>query len=352
MHVLIVKTSSLGDVIHTLPAVTDALAAVDDLRFDWLVEEAFAPILHQHPGVDRVIPVALRRRVKNRRTARGPSWRHFLKQLQARHYDRIIDAQGLLKSAWLCLKARGPVTGLSWKSAREPLASLAYGKHIPVPWDRHAIHRVRALFAGALNYSTPQGAPDYGLEANPPALSAGLRKLTLGGAYLVFLHATTWTTKQYPEAAWRTLLQLAVEDGQHVLLPWGDETERRRAQRLCVGFEHAHVVPKQNLHNMAALLAAARGVVSVDTGLSHLAAAFNTPLVGLYGATDPLRTGTLGKNQIHLAADLDCAPCLKRACRIVREGDPPCYQSLTPQRVWEHLKKIIRLSHHGAHRGQ
>ena len=338
-HILIVKTSSLGDVVHTLPAISDAIEALDDIRFDWVVEEAFAAIPGWHPGVDQVIPVALRRWRKDWRTARRREWPAFLERLRARRYDWILDAQSLLKSAWLCLKARGPAAGPAWRSAREPLASLAYRKRIAVPRDLHAVQRTRRLFASALGYAVPDGEIHYGLDRARLRPSAELEALIREGPYVMFLHATTWATKHYPETSWAALIAYAADAGLRVLLPWGTDEEQARAQRLAKPHPLTTVVPRQDLDGMATLLAEAQGVIAVDTGLAHLAAALDTPLIGLYGATDPTRTGTLGRNQQHLSAQRNCAPCLARRCRQVSSGDPPCYASITPIDVWRALEQ-------------
>ena len=154
MRVLIVKMSSLGDVIHTLPALTDAMAARPELRFDWIVEEAFSEVPGWHPAVERVIPIALRRwRKQPLSSFSGPEWRDFRRTLGAAHYDRVIDAQGLIKSALVSRLARAPVYGFDRHSAREGAAALAYQNRIPVPRQMHAVERTRQLFAGALDLS-------------------------------------------------------------------------------------------------------------------------------------------------------------------------------------------------------
>ena len=343
-RILIVKTSSLGDVIHTLPAVGDACTALNGVRFDWVVEEAFAAIPAWRPGVDRVIPVALRRWRKDWRAARRGEWPQFLERLRARRYDLILDAQGLLKSAWLCRKAHGPIAGPAWNSAREPLAALAYHKRIVLPRQRHAVERLRRLFASALGYAAPEGEIRYGLEASRLRPSADLTAWMKESPYVVFLHATTWESKHYPEASWAALIGYAADVGLRVLLPWGTDAECARAQRLADAHPLAAVVPRQDLDGMAALLAGARGVIAVDTGLAHLAAALDTPLVGLYGATDPDRTGARGRNQRCLRAQRACVPCLARRCRQVQSGDPPCYSSIAPVEVWRAFQRVLRAS--------
>lgn len=362
MHVLLIKTSSLGDVIHALAAVTDAASVFPDIRFDWVVEEAFAEIPTWHPAVDRVIPVALRRWRRQglsgwRAARRSGEWAAFRQAVQQRQYDLVLDAQGLLKSAWLTRLALGPVAGFDRQSAREPLAAWFYRHRYRVAKGAHAIARLRDLFAQALAYppdcrtaSSLQAAPVFGLNAASSAMTAR-RPEAARGEYLVFLHATTWETKHYPEDSWRRLIELAKRADLRVLLPWGNEQEKARADRLAARSVNAVVLPRTSLSEVAAVLAAAQGVIAVDTGLSHLAAAFDVPQVVIYGATDPGLTGALGRHQALLASDLACAPCLARRCRLpgsVQTGDqpglemePPCFATNPPDAVWRRLRSLI-----------
>ncbi len=182
MRVLIIKTSSLGDVIHTLPALTDAAHAVPGIRFDWVVEEGFAEIPSWHPAVDQVIPVAIRRWRKNLwQTLKSGEWKAFKQRVRERRYDLVIDAQGLVKSAWLTRLIKAPVAGLDRYSAREGLASRFYDRRLSVAVGQHAVERVRQLFALALAYDLPEGLGQYGLD---------LKRLQLPptAPYVVFLH--------------------------------------------------------------------------------------------------------------------------------------------------------------------
>jgi heptosyltransferase-1 len=347
MRVLVIKTSSLGDVIHTLPALTDAARAVPAIRFDWVVEEAFAEIPGWHPAVDRVIPVALRRwRKQPLRTLFGGEWRACTRSLGQTHYDAVIDAQGLLKSAVLTRYARGPVHGLDRRSAREPMASLFYRHRHAVAWGRHAVERVRDLVAQSLGYPTPTGPCDYGLDAS--RLNTG----TSATPYLVFLHGTTWPTKHWPEAYWRRLAELAVAAGWEVRLPWGNAAEEARARRLAEGLEKVLVLPRLNLAGVTAELAGARACVAVDTGLGHLAAAFGVPTLSLFGPTNPAFTGAWGPDQRHLASDFPCSPCLKKRCDYrateaerqrfdLDREQPLCFTRLPPERVWQACEALL-----------
>lgn len=295
MRVLIVKTSSMGDVLHTLPALTDAQQAIPGIRFDWVVEEGFAQIPSWHAAVDRVIPVAIRRWRKAWFSAAVKAERKaFREAVQAEKYDVIIDAQGLVKSAALVTRlARGIKHGMDWQSAREPLASLFYNQRHSVPKQQHAVERTRELFALSLGYSKPQSQGDYAIAQH------FLNHLNAdAGRYAVFLHATTRDDKHWPEANWRELIGLLAASGIRIKLPWGAPHEEARAKRLAEGFDYVEVLPRMSLEEVARVLAGAKFVVSVDTGLSHLTAALDRPNITLYGPTDPGLIGGYGMNQL------------------------------------------------------
>lgn len=340
-HVLVVKTSSLGDVIHTLPALTDAAAALPGVRFDWVVEEAFAEVPAWHPAVDRVIPVAVRRWRKHPlRAWRSGEWRFFKGQIGEARYDAVIDAQGLLKSAWLTRYARGPRYGLDKQSAREPLASRFYQHRIPVAKGQPAVERTRQLFAAALGYSLSGDKGQYSLSFR------GERQRTV-----VLLHGTTWDSKHWPEASWKALAALLAEAGFRALLPWGNDVERQRAERIAT-IAGAEVLPRLSLTALAEQLATAAACVSVDTGLGHLAAAVDTPTVALFGPTNAALTGFYGQNQRYLQSEYHCAPCMERQCRydLPPGASPPCFDELSPQRVFAELMASLE-SAHGTGRG-
>lgn len=297
MKVLIIKTSSMGDVLHTLPALTDAMRAIEGIRFDWVVEENFAQIPGWHPAVDRVIPVAIRRWRKHWFGSQQREERvAFKRELQSCTYDVIIDAQGLIKSAALVTRlAKGVKHGHDSRSAREPFASWWYDKRHEIDKRQHAVERTRELFAKSLGYELPARKGDYAIAAH--LLANAAQQAT---PYLVFLHATTRDNKHWPEAHWRELISLLADSGLQIKLPWGAEHEHQRAQRLAEGFDHVDVLPKLTLEQVARTLASAQAVVSVDTGLSHLAAALDRPNITLYGPTDPGLIGGYGENQIAL----------------------------------------------------
>lgn len=301
MKILIVKTSSLGDVIHTLPALTDARRAMPGIRFDWLVEEAFAEIPAWHPAVDTVIPVALRRWRKHPvQTVLNKEWSEFRRVLRTRRYDKIIDAQGLIKSALLTAMARGPRCGLDSAFSKEPVSAVFYQQRYRIPKDQHAIERIRQLFSAALGYARPETKADYGIECSAFQTSAQ------HGKSLVFLHGTSRADKEWPEPYWIALAKLACDAGYQIRLPWGSKAEHSRAQRIAATHELIDVLPRMNLTELARELCAASGVVAVDTGLAHLAAALATPCVTWYDSTDPVLIGTWGRHQRHLGENANC----------------------------------------------
>jgi len=299
MRVLIVKTSSLGDIIHTLPAVEDARRLIPDLHCEWLAERPYARIPAWHPSVERVIGCDLRGwRRDLRHSLFGGDWKDFRADLRKQQYDLIIDAQGLVKSAWLASQARGVLVGPDRHSAREPLAAAFYARAYPVPAHNraHAVTRMRQLFASALRYPVPQIAPSAGL--NP----AKFPRPNIDKPYAIFLHGTTWTSKRWSIENWQALgraLANNVEQPLQIVLPWGSQEERAIADVIaskCGGL----VLPQLDLDDLAGWLARARVAVGMDTGLAHLAAAFGTPQVTMYGPTLPELTGTVGANQVWL----------------------------------------------------
>ena len=332
MRVLLVKTSSLGDLIHSFPAISDAGRALPGIRFDWLVEKSFAEVPAWHPAVAEVIPIALRRWRRDWRKAwRSGELKAFRARLRETRYDLVLDAQGLIKSALPAFLARGPRAGLDRASAREPLSSFFYQRRYAVAREQHAIERVRQLFAHALGYALPSGPADYGLHFSH-VHDAAVRRLIL-------LHGTTWPSKHWPEAYWAELAHLAAGNGFEVALPWGDPDDRLRAERIIKMAGCGELLPRLGLSELARTLARATGVVGVDSGLAHLAAAVGTPAITQYGPTRTDLTGAVGPRQLNLAADFGCAPCMQRDCDYAGKAgvEPACFEALSPDLVFSRL---------------
>jgi heptosyltransferase-1 len=289
--ILFIKTSSLGDVIHHMPAITEARRHLPDAHFAWVVEEAFAPLVRLHPAVDETVPVASRR--WRGALLRGATWREgraFARALRARAYDEIIDTQGLLRSAIISRLARGRRQGYDAASIREPLASRFYDVRHQVSRDLHAIARNRMLTGRVLGY-VPEGNVDFGLDRTKIAGTADTR-------YAIMLHATAQAEKQWPEERWIMLGRGLAARGLQMIVPWGTEIERERSVRIAADIPGARVPDRRPLDEVATLIAGAQFVVGVDTGLLHLAAALRVPLVGIFVGSEPGLTGPMGAGPI------------------------------------------------------
>jgi heptosyltransferase-1 len=301
--ILFIKTSSLGDVIHHMPALTEAHRRLPGARFTWLVEEAFAPLVRLHPAVSAVIPVAARRW---RRGLHSPAvWRETIaavRAIRAHAYDEIVDTQGLFRSAVMTRLARGRRHGYDAQSIRERAASRLYDVRHRVSHDQHAIARNRMLTGLALGY-TPDGPIDFGFDRQKLAGNAG-------ASYAVLLHATARPEKEWPEASWIALGQALKGRAASFILPWGNEAERARSERIASAVTAARVPEWQSLDAVARLIAGASFVVGVDTGLLHLAAALGVPLTAIFVGSEPGLTGPMGSGAIAVAGGKDEMPAV------------------------------------------
>lgn len=337
-RVLLIKLTSLGDLIHALPALSDAARAYPGITFDWLVDENFQEIASWHPNVRKIF------------TTNHRNWRHALRATQTYHsiynlirslrketYDVIIDGQGNFKTALLTFCMRGLKAGYDRASVREKVASFAYQKKCAVPKQAHAIARLRQLFASALDYPLPNTPPDFGIDRT----KFQKPQIELPSEYLVFVTNASWETKLWPEEHWLYLIKRAASLGHTILLPWGTLEEEARAKKLACSSQ-VIVLPRLSLSEGGYVLAGAKASVCVDTGLSHLSAALNIPSITLYGSTDAGLIGASGHHQTHIQSTLSCAPCYKKKCPLLSSGlQPPCLASLHPERIFSALKEIL-----------
>jgi heptosyltransferase I len=284
--ILLVKTSSLGDVVHNLPVVSDIRRRLPDSVIDWVVEEPFADIPRLHPGVRRVFPIAMRRWRKA--AFSRATWREIgavKHALRDQPYDHVIDTQGLIKSALVVRLAHGRRSGYAAVAAREPLAARFYDAAYVIPKNLHAVERNRWLAAAALDY-LPEGPLDYGVSASPLVAD-----WLPSGPYAVLLTATSRADKLWADSHWLTVAGELAQRGMASVLPGGTAEERGRAQRLAVNMRRGIAAPALSVQEVASLLAGAGIVIGVDTGLTHLAAALGRPVIALFGGSDPMLTG-------------------------------------------------------------
>lgn len=326
------KTSSLGDVLHTLPALTEAKKHMPEVEFDWVVEKTFAELPKWHQAVNEVLEVEVRKWRKNV-FKYFTEIRAFKKKLKSKRYDYIIDAQGLLKSAWITKGAKGVKYGLDKLSAREHVASLFYQHKISVAKGQHAILRVKELFAKVFNYPASDEI-DYGITYQWHKQNTHKQ--------VVFLHATTWPSKHWSLAHWQQLAELLADDDIKVLLPWGNDKEKHQAQEITQAYKHAVVLDKMSLTQLANLFSQSAAIISVDTGLSHLAAACNAPVIGMYGSTSAKLTGAIGQQVTHVSSKLTCSPCLKKVCPITKDVFAPCEVAISAESIYERLNVWLK----------
>lgn len=315
-RVLLIKMSSLGDVIHNLPVATDLRRERPELRIDWVVEEQYVPLVRMHPAVDRIVPIALRRWRRN--LLSGGNWRElsaFRGDLRREPYEAIVETQGLLKSALVAKLARGPVTGFGPATAREPLASRLYDETCEFPPAAHKILRYRSVAAHALGYKLGESI-DYGIS---PAIA---KPDFVRAPYCLAFHSTARAAKLWGEDNWKALLAMIGAQGNSCVLPWGSAGERERSERIASGIDGAMVPARLDLDSMAALIAGARFVVGVDTGLMHLAAALSRPVVGIFCDSNPVDACPVGPGPTTYRGQVGKPPAIADVLEAIRQVAP------------------------------
>ena len=336
LKVLLIKMSSMGDIFHTFPAISDLKAHYPEAIIDWVVEEGFKEIVAWHPAIHKAIPISLRRWMKARDIK---SWHEFTawkKSLQSETYDVVIDAQGLLKSALIATCANAAVIkGFNGQSAREAIASLFYKARFNVSKSQHAVERTRQLFGQVFGYA-PEPTVNFGINQNFSHVAKNPRKL-------LFIIGTSWVTKLWSTFHWQRLTAIALEEGYAVEIMWGSTEERAIADSIIAACPKAtRPLQRMTITAIAEKLVASAGVVGLDTGFSHLAGALETPTIALYGATSPVKVGLIGDHTSNLQTEqvLNCMPCHKRHCKWLPENSPetpPCMNGIKPSTVWNKL---------------
>ena len=340
MKILIVKMSSMGDIFHTFPAISDLKAHFPAAEIHWVVEDGFKEIVAWHPAVTKVIPIHLRRWLKERKRS---SWREFKawkKALQQESYDYVVDAQGLLKSALVarCANHKG-IHGYHKYSSREAISHWLYKSPYKIGKDRHAVQRIRQLF-GKVFFYTPSEVLNFGINQNFAHVAKNPHKL-------IFIIGTSWVTKLWSTSHWQALTAMAIAAGFAVEIIWGSPQEQMIAQQIIDACPAAtRPQARMTITEIAEKLVSAAGVVGLDTGFSHLAGALEIPTIAIYGPTSPIKVGLIGAHTLNLQLTpaLACMPCHKRFCKWLPEGSsatPQCMSSVSAETVWQELQ--IRL---------
>lgn len=302
MKVLIVKLSSLGDVVHAMPAVQDLRRAHPEAQIDWVVERGFAPLVRRCDGVSRVIECELRRWRKAPLSASTrQAWGRFKAELQSQAYDAVIDLQGLSKSALVSWLARLTPTGHRYGLANqtdgssfEAPARWVADVAITLPGHIHAVARSRELVARALGDAVPSDT-SFGLLAHTGQGLAAIKTEAMTAmcpkGYVALVHGTSRADKQWPLAHWQALGQQLNAAGYGVVLPHGSDAEASMAHDIARGLAHASVLPRLGLDALTDALGDCAGVIGVDSGLSHIAVALDLPHVQIYNFDTAWRTG-------------------------------------------------------------
>ena len=303
VKILLVKLSSLGDIVHTLPVVQDMLATMPDAQIDWVVEKAFAPLLTQVDGIHRIIPCELRRWRKSFWSAQTRTeWRAFKADLQKDSYDVVLDLQGLTKSAVVARLARLAARGKRYAMANQTDGS---GYEAPTRWVAdvaielephiHAVARARRLTASALDYSAelPEKMPDFGLKVK----KSQLIRAQAAPETIAFIHGSSRQDKTWPLQNWVELGERLAANGYQVALVHGNAQELATSQAIAAQLASSIVLPLLSLDALTLELATCQGAIGVDSGVSHIAAALGLPLVQIYNFDTAWRTGPTHSTQ-------------------------------------------------------
>lgn len=312
----------MGDLVHNMPMIADIRRRHPDAVIDWVAEDSFVEIARMNTEVARIIPVSMRRWKRN--LGSRQTWQEFSdfrRELKSSRYDAVLDTQGLLKSALICRWAHGPSHGQDRHTAREAAAGWLYTHPHDIPRNLHAITRNRLVAAKALGYDLPDTPPRYDLQLPPAQLP-----FTPATPYAVLLHGTARAAKLWPVAHWIAFCCELALTHPAILLPWGNEAERLRAEEIAAAVPACQVLPRLNLTQLAHLLQGAGVVVGLDTGLMHLAVGLGMPTLAIFCDTEIWQAGT-------------CPPIGAHALTVGGKGVVPA-----PEEAIAGLRQVIALA--------
>lgn len=289
--ILLVRTSSMGDIIHTFPAAVDFKKVFPDAQLHWLVEESLTEVCSLCPAIDALRITAFHRWRKTPFSQEvHAEVRRLKNQLRSENYDAVVDTQGILRSAWAATWTGVPVCGYSWKTAREPLASFLYKKTFSMPETLGAVRRYRRMLATSLGYTIDETHSKFGI-CPPPLPDVQLPK-----EYAAFFVNTSLNRpKHWQEDRWQAVVANLASQGLDSVLFWGNKVEKDRVERIASVTSKAHVLPRMSIPQVAAVVARAKIGIGLDTGLMHLAAALAIPCVAIWVNTDPKKVALVGE---------------------------------------------------------
>lgn len=300
MKILIIKLTSMGDLMHALPALTEARTQLQNVSFDWVVDTAFESVPMWHPAVNKVITTDHRNWKKQLLSSKSrDALKKVRSEIEKTEYDLVIDMQNNLKSAFLSFLCNQPVTGMDAKSAREYPSHLAYSTKINVSKGLHAITRQKIILSEALKYPILNEVNDYGISSNKFIKPT----LDLPSDYMVLVQNASWKTKQWSIENWKKLIDYLDKKDIKMLLPSGNNQELKRAKEICSASANAKALEILPLNEIAYIMNQSMFNICSDTGLAHLSAVVETPSLTLYGPTDTKLIGTIGKDQSHIIGE-------------------------------------------------
>ena len=286
----------MGDLMHALPALTEAKEFNQDIVFDWVVDRSFSEVPKWHPAVNKVIKTDHRNWKKQFFSPESrDALRSVINDINNTEYDLVIDMQNNLKSSFVSYLCKHKVTGMDFKSVREFPAHLSYDKKINISKDLHAITRQNIILSEALGYSTLNSS-DYGITD----VNFIKPSFNLPSEYVVLVQNASWKTKQWSIVNWQLLVNHLDKLGIDMILPSGNKEEYLRAKKISSVSGKTHVLKPIPLNEIAYIMNKAKFSVCSDTGLAHLSAVVDTPSLTLYGPTDTKLIGTKGNNQFHI----------------------------------------------------
>ena len=340
MNILIVKLSAIGDVIHTLPSLAALRELYPRAHITWVVEEAAADLVKNHPCLNEVLVSGRKRWSRDLRAGQFSrslsEIRTFIKTLRKRHYDLVIDFHGLLKSSIIVLLSGGK-RKLGYDSWQE-LSGLFLNEKIPEDMNKHAVDRYLD-FPRYLGSKT--GNVQFVLPADPGAEEKArvlLRNNKLEDKNFIAINPVAlWETKLWNNHKFADLADLISQDLQMKIAFTGSDKEQIDKITSSMTTDGINLGGETSLQDLACIYKKARMVISTDSGPMHLAAAVGTPVIALFGPTDPDRTGPYGAGHTIVRAGLDCSPCLLKKCSTKK-----CMEDISPEQVFAVVKRMIK----------